>query len=405
MFKEVVYIGKRYYHWLKTGFLKGHIAQLKHRYPSKKLAILAITGTDGKTSSSTLLYHVLKNAGKKVALVSTVGAYKGDKQVDTGFHVTSPDPATLHAFLAQCVEEGYTHVVLEATSHGLYQHRLWGIQPLIAGYTNITHEHLDYHLDYHRYVEAKALLAKKAKLAVINDDDESAVHLKKMLTDVPTITYSLKDTMPSAVSKSIKATFPEEYNQSNARLVWTMASKLGIEPQQFSKALDSFPGVPGRMEVVVEKPYTVIVDFAHTPNALEKALVALRQRLKSQKKAGRLIAVYGCAGLRDHYKRPKMGEIGTRLADLCIFTAEDPRTENIWSIIRQMKEQLTKNHNKVVSIADRKQAIDYALHEMAKPGDIIGIFGKGHEQSLCYGTVEYPWDDRQVVRELSKQKG
>jgi UDP-N-acetylmuramoyl-L-alanyl-D-glutamate--2,6-diaminopimelate ligase len=154
------------------------------------------------------------------------------------------------------------------------------------------------------------------------------------------------------------------------------------------------------MEVITSKPFTVIVDFAHTPNALENALQALQKRMATQKKKGRIIAVYGSAGLRDRAKRPLMGKAGVTYADQVVLTAEDPRTENIWSIIRQMKEQLTEGHDKVISIADRGEAITFALTKLAKPGDIVGIFGKGHEQSMCYGTTEYPWDDRVAARKV-----
>ena len=153
-------------------------------------------------------------------------------------------------------------------------------------------------------------------------------------------------------------------------------------------------------EVSTKKPFRVVVDFAHTPNALKVSLISLRQQLRKQKKQGKLIAVFGCAGLRDRAKRPMMGAVGAELADIAIFTAEDPRTEEVWSIIRQMKEQLLSGHNRVLSIADRRKAIEFALTVLAKPGDIVGIFGKGHEKSMCYGTIEYPWSDIQAVQEI-----
>lgn len=401
---HLIYRLKRPYHFIKTGLMRGLRAERQFGFPAKKLTILTITGTDGKTTSSTLLYHVLKKAGKRVALLTTVAAYIDDETIDTGFHVTSPDPAALHALLAKMVNKGITHVVLEVTSHGIYQYRIWGITPTIAGITNINHEHLDYHITYRNYLEAKAELLIKAGTAIINDDDQSAPMLKRYLRSMGKrfSTYSESDHLYYKVKQAIKKHFPEMYNQMNARLVYNIAHRLGVSNNDFISAVASFPGIPGRMEIITTKPFTVIVDFAHTPQALEAALKAIRPQVP---KHGRLIAVYGCAGLRDTAKRPIMGRIGTELADLVVFTAEDPRTEDIWSIIRQMKEQLTAHHDKVISIAHRGEAITYTLSKLAKKNDIVVILGKGHEQSMCYGTTEYPWDDREAVRSFfSKNK-
>ncbi len=399
--KQLIYRLKRVYHLLKTGLLRGFPAQIKYSFPANKLKIITITGTDGKTTSSTLLYHVLKTAGKKVALLTTVAAYIGDQEIDTGFHVTSPDPRQVQKFLSEMVDQGIEYLILEVTSHGAYQYRTWGIKPMLAGVTNITHEHLDYHLTYENYVEAKAMLLKKTPTVIYNNDDQSAVFIRKELRDSKTklYPYSSSDRIYNKVIAAIKTRFPEDYNQMNARLVYALAKKLDIENQDFIKAIKTFPGVPGRMqEIKNNKGFRIFVDFAHTPNALREALTALRKILKT-KKRGKLISVYGSAGLRDYTKRPMMGQAGVDLADIVILTAEDPRTENIWSIIRQMKEQLTTGHNKIISIADRKRAIRYAL-DTAQKGDIVGIFGKGHEKSMCYGTTEMPWSDVDVVKEL-----
>lgn len=394
---------KRPFHFFKTGLRRGLLGELQFGHPAKKLKIITITGTDGKTTTSTMLYHVLQSAGKKVALLSTVAAYIGDQEIDTGFHVTSPDPWLVQQFLRQVVDAGYEYVVMEVTSHGAYQYRAWGIDPMVAGVTNIDHEHLDYHLNYQNYVEAKALILQKAQKVWINQDDESHYRLKQLLKKHKTDSYSSSDRLASGVSQAIKDRFPEAYNQMNARLCYRLAQEVGVTSDEFITAIKTFPGVPGRMEwVKTNKKFRVVIDFAHTPQGLESALTALRSELRKQNKPGRLIAVYGAAGLRDPNKRPAMGKIGTTIADLVVLTAEDPRTENVWSIIRQMKENLTENHDKVASIADRKQAIEFALTKLAKPGDIVGIFGKGHEKSMCYGTTEYPWSDRLAVEEILK---
>ncbi len=404
MLAELLYHLKRPGHLIKTGLLVGIPAQIKYRFPAKKLKIICITGTDGKTTSSTMLYHVLKTAGKKVALLSTVAAYIGDDEFDTGFHVTTPDPKQLQFFMRKMVDEGYEYLVLETTSHGIYQHRLWGINPYILGITNITPEHLDYHVNYDLYLQAKAILAKKAKTVVINADDEMSIgKLRRELKDGKrqVIEYSLEEKLPRPVADAVRDRFPQRYNHSNARLIYKIAEQVGLTPAEVAEGIKTFPGVPGRMQSVgTAKGIEVIVDFAHTANGLLEALTTLRTQLDKRKKGGKLIAIYGCAGLRDRKKRPIMGRTGAEIADVAIFTAEDPRTEDVWSIIRQMKSNLGYYHSKVLSIPDRRDAITFALKKLAKSGDVVGIFGKGHEKSMAFGTVEYPWSDIDAAKEI-----
>ncbi|MBU2543507.1 UDP-N-acetylmuramoyl-L-alanyl-D-glutamate--2,6-diaminopimelate ligase [Patescibacteria group bacterium] len=399
----IIYKLKRPYHFIKTGLLRGLAGQIKFKFPAKELKIITITGTDGKTTSATLLYHILKRAGKKVALISTVAAYIGAEEITTGLHVTSPDPFQLYKLLRNMVNKKVEYLVLEVTSHGAYQYRTWGIKPMIAGLTNIASEHLDYHLNEGEYIKAKMLILNKAQKVIINGDDPNLLKIKAALKHQweQISSYQLQDELPPVVNQAIKKRFLETYNWMNARLVYKIAAELELDDQKIAQAIASFPQVPGRMqEIETNKLFRVIVDFAHTPQALEAVLSALRLQLKG--KGGRLIAVFGSAGLRDYKKRPKMGEIGARLADLVIFTAEDPRTENPWSIIRQLKENLHQDLDKVMSIVDRKQAIEFALNKLAKKGDIIAILGKGHEQSMCYGKIEHPWSDVQVAKEILK---
>lgn len=398
--KQILYRIKRLYHFFKTGIFNGLVAEFKYGFPSKKLHVLAITGTDGKTTSSTMLYHVLKTAGKKVALISTVAAYIGDERIDTGFHVTTPTPAQLQKLMKRLVKEGYEYLVLETTSQGVYQFRTWGIFPFIAGVTNVAQDHFDYHLNYQNYLSAKALILRDSEKIILNKDDASYQPLKDILrvSESRILSYSVEHQNDPAIMKAIKNRFPESYNVSNALLVVKFAKNLEVSDQDIIAGIESFSGIPGRMEEIKNnKGIKAIVDFAHTPQGLENALTALRAQTK---RPGRLIAVYGCAGLRDALKRPMMGKIGTDIADFCVFTAEDPRTESVWSIIRQMKEQLTSNHDKIISIADRFEAIEFALTKLAKQGDTVVVLGKGHEQSMCYGNVEHPWDDREAVRKV-----
>ena len=395
MLKLLIYKLKRFFHFFKTGLLEGVPAELTAGFPARKLKIIVITGTDGKTTSSTITYSILKAAGFKVGLITTVAAYVNDLSVDTGFHVTAPTPKLLQKLLKQMVDAGCTHVVLEMTSHGAYQYRNWGIKPYLAGLTNIAREHLDYHLNYHQYVLAKLLLLNSAQTAILNADDASYRYLDDLDLLTPRMeTYSRADQLPEVIETAITKRFKETYNRMNARLATALALRLGVDPEAIAAGIKAYAGVPGRMEVIAEKPVRVIVDFAHTPQAVESVLTAL----KAQYRRGRLIAVHGCAGLRDTQKRSEMGRLSSTIADLAIFTAEDPRTEDVWSIIRQMKEQLTTTHAKVVTIADRGEAVRRAITEYAAAGDTVVILGKGHEQSMCFGTTETPWSDREAAR-------
>lgn len=405
MTKLALYKLKRPYHFVKTGLLQAIPAWFKHRFPAKKLTTTTITGTDGKTTSATLLYHTLKTAGLKVGLLSTVAAYIDDQEIDTGFHVTSPQPMALHGFLRKMVDRGCSHLVIEVTSHGSFQYRDWGLYPNYVGITNVAHEHLDYHQNYYEYLKAKALILKKAPVVVLNADDQSFKPLQKLLSNNQQIkTYSIQKRWPYGLKKILDEHLPEPHNQQNALLAWELAKLHDVSLTDFKKAVSTFQGIPGRMEFIPSnRSFEVVVDFAHTPQGLEAALKSARAHLRRRSKTGRLIAVGGSAGLRDYSKRPLMGKIATEIADLAIFTAEDPRTEDVWSIIRQMKEGVKALH-KVISIADRGRAIEFALNKLAKKNDLVVIFGKGHEQSMCYGTVEHPWDDSKAATAILKNK-
>ena len=404
MLKHLLYKLKRPFHFIKTGLLNGLIAEIKHGFPAKKLQVITITGTDGKTTSSTMLYHVLKTAGKKVGLLSTVGAYIGNKSIDTGFHITSPQPSDLQAFMAELVKKKYQYLVLELTSHGSYQYRDWGITPLFSGITNVSHEHLDYHITYEEYLAAKAAILRKAQTAVVNQDDISYNLLQKQLRSTNLVTYSEENSLPRIVQQAIKQRFPENYNRMNARLVYALSKLIGISDEDYVKALQTFESIPGRMQKIPNRRrLNIIVDFAHTPQGVKSVLRSLKEQIKQQKTGGRLIAVLGAAGLRDYKKRPIMGGIASKYADLAIFTAEDPRTEDVWSIIRQMKEGISDTHSSIVSIAQRGEAIAFAL-ETAKANDTICVLGKGHEKSMNYNGVEHDWNDVTVIEELLQGK-
>lgn len=397
--KLLIYYCKRPYHFFKTGLFQALPAMIKYRFPQRKLQIIVVTGTDGKTTTTSLVYHILKQAKKKVGLISTVAAYMGNDESDTGFHVTSPPPKDLYRFMRQLVDRSYSHLVLEVTSHGVYQFRSWGIKPLLAGLTNISPEHLDYHVTYPEYVKAKMLILKVAKQAIINKDDYSYAEIRRQAKGHSFASYSTENELPKKVSRAINTRFPEIYNQMNARLAFRMAQTLGVTDNDIAKAISTFPNLPGRMEVVTTQPCRVIVDFAHTPRAVEAALQAIRSRYPE----GTLIAVLGAAGRRDSSKRSEMGRVATNVADYVVLTAEDPRTEDVWSIIRQMKEGLTESHHKITTVVDRKEAIRFAMQNLATTKqDTVVVLGKGHEKSMCYGQTEFPWSDQAAIQEIIK---
>lgn len=411
-----------------------------HNFPSRKLVLIGITGTDGKTTTANLIFNILQTAGFKTGMISTVNAVIGEEVLDTGLHVTTPDASELQGYLAQMVEIGITHVVLEATSHGLAQHRLSACDFDIAVVTNIAHEHLDYHGTYEDYRATKARLftalehgypkqMNPERGAVLNMDDISFQYLSSV-TSSTQITYGFKqdaDVKSKSVRESIRGSdfivegygihhksfrFPVftpligRYNITNC-LAAIAATKgiMDLPGDVIKKGISNMAGVPGRMERInMGQEFIAIVDFAHTPNALKNALTAARALT-----AGKVIAVFGSAGLRDKVKRRLMAEISAELADLTILTAEDPRTESVQFILSDMAEGL-KAKNRVEGdtfwrIPDRGEAFRLAV-KLAEPGDLVIACGKGHEQSMCFGETEYAWDDRIAMRvALSERLG
>ena len=394
---------------------------LKAGYPARRLKVIGVTGTDGKTTTCHLIYDLLKNSGKKVALLSTVAAYIGDEVIDTGFHTTTPDAKLLQPLIKKVADSGMEYLVLETTSHGLDQHRVLGANFMMGVLTNVTHEHLDYHKTFEAYRKAKAKLFKNLKYAVLNKDDASFEYFKSVLSQRTKLTtYSLGDKStltaknikitPSGMefvaaeagkSYKIKTSLLGKYNVSNILAAAGAARVIDLKWGDITAALAHFKGVVGRMEVIEsKKPFTTIVDFAHTPNSLENLLKTLTE---IKPKDSKLIAVFGCAGKRDALKRPVMGEISARLADVSVFTAEDPRDEDVNKIIDAMVEgsRKAKQRHEVLTEPDRRKAIKLALSK-AKKGDVVVICGKGHEKSMNFKGKELPWSDQKVARELLK---
>lgn len=402
------------------------LAAALYSFPSRQLRLVGVTGTDGKTTTSNLIYAILAAAGQQPGMISTVSAKIGDQELDTGFHVTTPDAVDVQRYLAQMAEAGCRTAVLEATSHGLHQGRVAAVDFDVAVVTNVTHEHLDYHGTWEAYLEAKALLfrslAKAArkpgqpKVAVLNADDASYGRLSAIPAD-RRLSYSLSDPAADLYADAVElgpngsrfvACTPVgrlpiftplvgRFNVYNCLAAAGAGLALGVSLEAIAEGIASMHGVEGRMERIEEgQDFLAIVDFAHTPMALASVLEAARPLGN-----GRLIAVFGSAGLRDREKRRAMPQVAVRRADLTILTAEDPRTEPLEAILATMAEAAQEAGGQegrdFLVIPDRATAILTAV-TVAGPGDVVMVCGKGHERSMCFGEVEHPWRDQDVMR-------
>lgn len=415
------------------------IAASFYNWPGRKLTVIGVTGTDGKTTTTNLLYQILRGAGIKAGMISTVNAVIGDEVLDTGFHVTTPDAHDVQRYLARMVEAGLTHVILETTSHGWAQYRVDACEFDIGVVTNITHEHMDEHGSYENYRAAKARLFSSLeitsekpqgnpRLGVINRDDLKSFDFLNDFIKVRKLNYGLNedadvravdvDFTPSGIHfiaqsrdfhVPVSSTLVGAFNISNclAALTATVYG-LKIKPKTAAQGIAALEGIPGRMERIdLGQNFTAIVDFAHTPNALKVALEAAREMLaplpmeEGMGVRGRVISVFGSAGLRDKAKRRMMAEFSAELADLTVLTAEDPRTESLDGILEEMAKGARSKGGREGEtfwrVPDRGEAIRFAL-QLAREGDIVLSCGKGHEQSMCFGAREHLWDDRTAMR-------
>jgi UDP-N-acetylmuramoyl-L-alanyl-D-glutamate--2,6-diaminopimelate ligase len=402
-------------------------ASALHDYPARRLRVVGVTGTDGKTTTVNLIWSILRAAGHSTGMISTVNAQLGDTLVDTGLHTTTPDAPDVQRYLAEMAAAGLEYAVLEATSHGLAQDRVTGCEQDVAVVTNITHEHLDFHGDYAHYRDAKALLFRRLattyrkpgmpKVAVLNRDDSSFDYLSPIATESAdvTLTYGMTAGADLSVTQlqcradgmsfvaltpngafPIRSQLVGPFNVSNILASMAVALSQGVAPEHIQQGIESLKGVIGRMDRIDRgQDFTAIVDFAHTPNALESALQTARLLTQDE-----VIVVFGSAGLRDVEKRGLMGHVAGRLADRVIITAEDPRTESLDAIMAAIAEGC-EAEGKIEGqsywrIGDRGEAIQFGIN-MAHPGDLVIVAGKGHEKSMCYGTVEMPWSDHDAV--------
>ncbi|MBP6044577.1 MAG: Mur ligase family protein [Microgenomates group bacterium] len=386
--------------------LRAVAATVYYGYPSSKLRVIGVTGTDGKTTTTHAIYHILKSAGKKVSMLSTVYAKIGDKEYETGLHVTTPDAVLLQKLLSESVKHGDEYFVLETTSHGLDQNRNFGIFYEIGVITNITHEHLDYHITYEKYLLTKAKLLKRSKIGIINRDDTSFEKLKTILKN-KIKTYGLKNDADYKVyiEKELKKNIPE-YNRYNFLAAYSVCLELGIDKKAIFTGLKTYELPIGRFDLVHDGDFKVYVDFAHTPNALASVLPELKK--ESTKMKGRLIHVFGSAGLRDASKRSMMGAETGKYADISIVTEEDYRTEDPEKIYQEIihgidNKELRIKEGTLLFIMNRQQAINHAI-KLAKKGDVVVCTGKAHEKSLNRNGVENQWDEFLAVENAMNLK-
>ncbi|MBK8901150.1 MAG: UDP-N-acetylmuramoyl-L-alanyl-D-glutamate--2,6-diaminopimelate ligase [Anaerolineaceae bacterium] len=399
-------------------------------FPSQQLIMIGVTGTNGKTSTVDLIRGILRAAGCQTGMLSTLKAIIGDYQEPLELHVSTPEAPVVQRYLRQMVDAGMTHCILETTSHGLAQHRVTAVAFDIAVITNITHEHLDYHGSFEAYAQAKERLFRNvagneptphkplpvSKTTVLNLDDSSYERLSAIATPRQ-IRYSLHNpaadlhvtklvTDPAGSSfilhldgqqMPIRTPLLGIFNVANILAAAGVGLALNLPPEAIQAGLQTVGQIHGRMHQIQRgQEFIVHVDFAHTPDGLEKAIQAARGILQEMGRDGRIITVFGSAGKRDPEKRRMMAEISTQLADFTVLTAEDPRTESLDDILAAMAAGCTAQGGvegqTFWRIPDRGQAIYFALG-LARPQDFVLVCGKGHEQSMCFITTEYPWDD------------
>lgn len=376
----------------------------------KKLTLIGITGTDGKTTTATLIHQVLINAGFHADLITTINS--------PGLHTTSPDPAVLFKLLSKMADNKVTHLVVEATAHGLDQYRFFGCRFAVSVLTNITHEHLDDFVDMHRYTLAKLRLFRSSQISILNADDDSYSYISSHLPIKSLVGYGLHHPCQYH-AKNITITskvlnfdvgpvhFITDsnylYQVSNILAAYSVCDILKISSSVFLKTIRHFPEVTGRRQLIDNSSQiNAIVDFAHTPNAL-------KQTLSSLKKASphRLIVIFGATGRRDQTKRPLMGKHVSEIADIAIVTSDDTRTEDINQINDQIisgfnHTRISKKQFQYYVQPNRQDAFNLAVR-LAKKGDTIIACGKGHETSLLLGKTEYPWSDAEAFRTSFRQ--
>lgn len=388
------------------------IAANRFGHPADSMVMLGVTGTNGKTTTTYLVKHMLEDAGHKVGLIGTNQNLIGDEVVET--ERTTPESYELHALFARMRDAGCTHVIMEVSSHSLVLDRVHGIHFAVGAFTNLTQDHLDFHKTMEEYRRAKALLFTISDKGVINLDDPAA---GAMLADAkcPCLTFSCEKDAADLTAKNlklhadgvefvaatrgdlarVKLPIPGHFSAENALTALGIVLQLGMPLADAAKSLATATGVKGRVEVVpTDTDYTVLIDYAHSPDGVENVLRAVRGFAR-----GRVVALFGCGGDRDRTKRPKMGKIAADLADFCIVTSDNPRTEDPKTIIDDILEGMKGTKTPMQVIVDRPEAIHWALAH-AKKDDIIVLMGKGHETYQEVNHVKHHMDEREIVRDF-----
>ena len=391
-----------------------------YRHPSRGLRVCGITGTNGKTTTTFLVDAILREAGRRSAVIGTLGVQVDGTPVE--FHATTPttpEASDLQRLLREMLDRGVEDVTMEVTSHALELHRVAQCRFVTAVFTNLTQDHLDLHGTLEAYRDAKARLFAMVEpdgVCIVNADDPYGDAMARA-SRAAVWTYGI-DRPARIHAEGLSLTprgtgmtvvwpdgrvpvalpLPGRFNVSNALAAFAVGLSRGVPPETMRRVLEATPGVPGRFEPVDEgQPFAVIVDYAHTPDSLEQVL-----RLSAEISSGRRIVVFGCGGDRDRTKRPIMGRIGTTLADYAIFTSDNPRGEDPEAILREIEAGVPGARN-YASEADRRVAIEDAI-ALARPGDVVVIAGKGHETYQIVGDQVIDFDDRVVAREVLRAR-
>ena len=385
--------------------------------PAGEMKLIGFTGTSGKTSSTHIMKHVLETmAGAKVGLIGTNGNMIGDRLLHTEH--TTPESLELHQLFRQMADEGCTHVVMEVSSHSLTLERVAGIDFDVAVFTNLSQDHLDLHGTMENYAAAKKKLFAQCKTGCVNIDDERGPYMTEG-APCPFLRYTAKDKEAELCARNARSTadgvrfdalyageraqttlaIPGLFSVYNALSVLAACLALGMSLTDAAAGISSAKGVKGRMEAVpTDGDYSVIIDYSHKPDALEKALKALRPVTR-----GRLVVLFGCGGDRDRLKRPSMGRIAAENADLVIVTSDNPRTEDPMDIINEILPGVESGPAPCKMICDRPEAIRWAI-DNAAPGDVILLAGKGHEDYQVIGHEKHHMDEREIVRDFLKER-
>lgn len=392
----------------------GFMAHNFYGQPSEKVKLIGVTGTNGKTTIATLLFKLFSSLGYKCGLLSTVQNHIGNEVVPATH--TTPDAINLNALLQQMVNSGCTHVFMETSSHAIHQHRITGLKFAGGLFSNITHDHLDYHKTFDEYIRVKKLffdLLPSDAFAISNADDKRGqvmlqnTHARKYLYSLRTLAEFkgkiLENRLTGLVmtinEQEVHFRLIGEFNAYNLLAVYGAAVSLGEDKQEVLRCLSEITGAEGRFDYIISPNQKIIgiVDYAHTPDALLNVLATIKKLREGHEQ---IITVVGCGGDRDKTKRPVMAEVTCEHSDKVVFTSDNPRSEDPLQILADMENGLnTAAKRKYVSVPDRKEAIKLAV-SMAKPGDIVLIAGKGHEKYQEIKGVKHPFDDKQVMREM-----